>query len=186
MDAKTLAVRKTGLEGLLELDLPVFGDSRGWFKENWQREKMVTLGLPDFKPVQDNISFNKFKGVTRGIHAEPWDKFISVASGKIFAAIVELRANENFGKVETFELTPEKAIYVPRGLGNSYQTLEDGVVYTYLVNNHWNPAVKYSAVNIADPELDINWPIALDRAEFSEKDHNNPSLAEFKKGLSKR
>ncbi|MEI2714277.1 MAG: hypothetical protein V9G04_13540 [Nocardioides sp.] len=39
-------------------DLPVHGDARGWFKENWQREKMVALGLPDFGPVQNNVSFN--------------------------------------------------------------------------------------------------------------------------------
>ena len=47
------------------------GDNRGWFKENWQRAKMTALGLPDFGPVQNNISFNTKKGVTRGIHAEP-------------------------------------------------------------------------------------------------------------------
>ena len=52
-------------------------DARGWFKENWQREKMVALGLPDFGPVQNNVSFNASRGATRGIHAEPWDKFVS-------------------------------------------------------------------------------------------------------------
>ncbi len=40
-----LAVRETLIPGLLVLDLPVHGDDRGWFKENWQREKMVSLGL---------------------------------------------------------------------------------------------------------------------------------------------
>ncbi len=32
---------------------------------------MTALGLPDFEPVQNNISFNTKKDVTRGIHAEP-------------------------------------------------------------------------------------------------------------------
>ena len=50
-----LAVRTTPIPGLLVVDLPVHGDARGWFKENWQREKMVALGLPDFTPVQ-NVS----------------------------------------------------------------------------------------------------------------------------------
>ena len=76
-----LAVRSTPIPGFLRLDLTVHGDNRGWFKENWQREKMMALGLPDFGPVQNNISFNDEVGVTRGIHAEPWDKFISVATG---------------------------------------------------------------------------------------------------------
>lgn len=186
MMPKELAVRETKIPGLLVLDLPVFGDDRGWFKENWQREKMVKLGLPDFKPVQNNISFNKKRGATRGIHAEPWDKFISVAAGRVFAAIVELREGDNIGLVETFELGPSNAIFVPRGLGNSYQALEDGTVYSYLVNAHWSPEVKYSAVNLADKDLNIAWPIPLEKAEISEKDKNNMSLAEFKKVLDEQ
>ena len=34
---KPLSVRTTPIPGLIVLDLPVHGDSRGWFKENWQR-----------------------------------------------------------------------------------------------------------------------------------------------------
>ena len=78
---KELTATETNIPGMLVFDLPVHGDSRGWFKENWQREKMRALGLPDMGPVQNNISFNDGAGVTRGIHAEPWDKFISVACG---------------------------------------------------------------------------------------------------------
>ena len=34
---KELKVEKTNIPGLLVFDLPVHGDNRGWFKENWQR-----------------------------------------------------------------------------------------------------------------------------------------------------
>ena len=44
---KELKVEKTNIPGLLVFDLPVHGDNRGWFKENWQRAKMMGLGLPD-------------------------------------------------------------------------------------------------------------------------------------------
>ena len=88
---KELTATETSIPGMLVLDLPVHGDSRGWFKENWQRAKMGALGLPDFGPVQNNISFNAERGVTRGIHAEPWDKYISVATGSVFGAWVDLR-----------------------------------------------------------------------------------------------
>src|SRR5919112_4927667 len=74
--SKLLGARETPIPGVVMYDLPVHGDNRGWFKENWQREKMIALGLPDFRPVQNNISFNEKAGTTRGIHAEPWDKFI--------------------------------------------------------------------------------------------------------------
>ena len=45
---KPLGVETTPIPGFLRIDLTVHGDNRGWFKENWQREKMVALGLPDF------------------------------------------------------------------------------------------------------------------------------------------
>ena len=86
-----LTVETTSIPGLLVVRMPVHGDARGWFKENWQREKMVALGLPDFGPVQNNISFNASRGATRGIHTEPLDKFISLATGRIFGAWVDMR-----------------------------------------------------------------------------------------------
>lgn len=50
---KDLQVTETGIEGLKVLELAVHGDPRGWFKENWQRAKMVALGVPDLRVVQN-------------------------------------------------------------------------------------------------------------------------------------
>ncbi len=62
-DGRRLAVRETAIPGLLIVDLPVHGDARGWFKENWQRAKMTALGLPDFAPpVQQNVAHNEQVG----------------------------------------------------------------------------------------------------------------------------
>ena len=176
---KRLAAHDTGIPGLTVVELPVHGDSRGWFKENWQREKMVALGLPDRRWVQNNVSYNVGRGATRGIHAEPWDKFVSVATGSVFGAWVDLRAgSETFGRVYTTVLDPSKAIYVPRGVGNSYQALEDGTAYTYLVDAHWSAELKgtYTFVNLADPDLAIPWPIPLSECELSEADRSHPFL----------
>ena len=175
---KALSVTETPIPGLLLVELPVHGDSRGWFKENWQREKMVAAGLPDFGPVQNNVSFNDAVGTTRGIHAEPWDKWVSVATGKIFGAWVDLRAGDTFGTVFTAELDPSRAILVPRGVGNSYQTLEADTAYTYLVNDHWSPEAEYSFLNLADETAAIAWPIPLADAEISAKDLAHPRLAD--------
>lgn len=175
---KNLEVTQTNIPGLIVVDLPVHGDSRGWFKENWQREKMTSLGLPDFKPVQNNISYNAEKGVTRGIHAEPWDKYVSVGAGKIFGAWVDLREGESFGQVFTAEIDPTKAVYVPRGVGNAFQALEDNTVYTYLVTDHWaeDSVPLYTFLNLADSTSAIDWPISLDQAQLSEKDKSHPEL----------
>jgi len=175
---KALRPTETTIPGLTLWDLPVHGDSRGWFKENWQREKKVAAGLPDFGPVQNNISFNDAVGTTRGIHAEPWDKWVSVATGRIFGAWVDLREGPTFGAVFTAEIDPSRAIYVPRGVGNSYQTLEPDTAYTYLVNDHWSPDAAYSFLNLADETVAIDWPIPLADVEISAKDLAHPRLAD--------
>ena len=175
---KQLAVSTTPIPGLLIAELPVHGDSRGWFKENWQREKMMAVGLPDFGPVQNNVSFNDARGTTRGIHAEPWDKWVSVATGKIFGAWVDLREGPTFGAVFTAEIDPSRAIFVPRGVGNSYQTLEAETAYAYLVNDHWSPEASYSFLNLADETVAIDWPIPLAEVEISAKDQSHPRLSE--------
>jgi dTDP-4-dehydrorhamnose 3,5-epimerase len=186
---KDLAFQGTGIPGLLLADLTVHGDNRGWFKENWQRAKMCVLGVPDRRWVQNNISFNDQRGVTRGIHAEPWDKWVSVATGSVFGAWVDLRAGSpTFGKVFTATLDPSRAIYVPRGVGNSYQALEDGAAYSYLVDAHWAAELKpsYTFVNLADPELAIEWPIPLSECELSEADRNHPMLTDVRPMLPKK
>ena len=175
-----LSVRETSIKGLFEIELEVHGDNRGWFKENYQSQKLESLGLPHFEIVQNNISFNAETGVTRGLHAEPWVKFISSASGKVFAAVVDLRKGEGFGRIETFELSPSKAIFVPLGCANSYQTLEPNVAYTYLVNDFWSPNSNYTFVNLFDPDLNIQWPIPKEKAIVSEKDAAHPLLKDIK------
>lgn len=173
-------IQKTAIEGLLEIDISQIEDARGYFQEKFQKEKLVAAGLPtDFVPVQQNISFNKEVGVTRGLHAEPWEKYISIISGKAFGVYVDLRPGENFGKIVTIELTPSKAVFVPRGVANGFQTLEPNTYYQYLVNDHWSQAGKYLSVNIADPALAIEWPISLDKAIISDKDKKAPMLKDL-------
>jgi dTDP-4-dehydrorhamnose 3,5-epimerase len=174
-------VKETSLPGLLEIDITILEDARGFFQEKFQKEKLAAAGFPAaFVPVQHNISYNQERGVTRGFHAEPWDKYVSVVAGRIFAVFVDLRA-ENFGKKFEIEVTPAKAVYVPRGVANSFQTLEE-TYYSYMVNAHWQPdsSDKYKFVNLADPDLNVQWPIGLDKAIVSDKDKNHPMLKDIK------
>lgn len=171
-----LSVSETAIPGFYEISLDVRGDNRGWFKENYQKEKLEALGLPPFEIVQNNFSFNVEKGVTRGLHAEPWEKYISVANGRVFGAWVDLRKGPSFGTKLTLEINPGKAVFVPRGVANGYQTLDENITYTYLVNAHWSPDAKYTFVNLFDPEIGINWPIAPDQAVISDKDKTHPLL----------
>jgi dTDP-4-dehydrorhamnose 3,5-epimerase len=173
-----LTVTEGPIPGFYVIKLPVHGDNRGWFKENYQKEKMEMLGLPAFDIVQNNFSYNVEKGATRGLHAEPWEKFVSVANGSVFGAWVDLRKGESFGTTFTIEINAGTAVFVPRGVANGYQTLEEGVTYTYLVNAHWSSDAKYTFVNLFDPSLDIKWPLGKDQAIISEKDAGHPMLTD--------
>lgn len=171
-------VQETGIAGLLLVHLPVHEDARGWFKENWQREKMVAAGLPDFRPVQNNVSFNRLAGTTRGLHAEPWDKYVAVIGGSVFGAWVDLRAGEGFGKSFSATLGPGQAVFVPRGVGNGFQTLEPDTGYSYLVTEHWSEKARsgYTFLNLADRTAAIPWPIPLAKATVSDADRTHPML----------
>lgn len=181
MDTTGFTVKHTDIPGLLEIDITLLEDNRGWFQEKFQKEKLVALGFPqDFEPVQQNVNFNKKAGTIRGIHAEPWDKYVGVIAGKAFGVFVDMRKGPNFGKVVTFNLDQTKAAFVPRGVGNCFQTLENDTYYQYLVNEHWRGGERYVGVNVADPDLAIAWPIPLDKAIISDKDRNNSFLKDIK------
>ncbi|QIK72665.1 sugar nucleotide-binding protein [Propioniciclava coleopterorum] len=175
-----LSIETTPVPGLLVLTLPLHQDARGWFKENWQRAKMVALGLPDFGPVQNNMSYNEEVGVTRGLHAEPWDKLIGLAQGRIFGAWVDLRPGDSFGASFSLEMGPDKAVFVPRGVANGYQALAPHTTYSYLVNDHWSPEARasYTYLNLADETASVPWPIPVEQAIISDADLAHPRLAE--------
>lgn len=161
------------IPGLLEFDITVRGDNRGWFKENFQKEKMIPLGFPESffeaDKLQNNISFNK-KNTLRGLHAEPWDKYVSIADeGRVIGTWVDLREGDSFGNVYQTIIDASKGIFVPRGVANGFQVLSDKAAYTYLVNDYWALELKpkYAFVNYADPNLGIQWE-NLEEAEVSE------------------
>lgn len=164
-------IENTDIAGLLVLRLDVHGDNRGWFKESWQREKMLAAGLPDFRPVQSNVAFNATAGTTRGLHAEPWDKLVTVGTGRIQGGWCDLReGSPTHGRTVSVEVGPDTAVFVPRGVANGYQSLEDATTYLYLVNDHWSPDAAYANVSYTL----IDWP--LEPTELSEKDRAHPLL----------
>ncbi|MCT1463355.1 dTDP-4-dehydrorhamnose reductase [Corynebacterium sanguinis] len=155
----------TPIDGLETHPLDIHADNRGWFKENWSGQRL--------RPVQNNISFNARVGATRGMHAEPWDKWVSVATGRVFAAWVDLReGSETFATKFGVEIGPDTAVFVPRGVANGFQALEDATTYTYLVNARYNPNGAYAYCSYRE----IDWP--LEPTELSEADQKHPPLAD--------
>ena len=151
----------TTIDGLEVHRLTVHEDNRGWFKENWSGQKLT--------PKQHNVSFNVRRGATRGMHAEPWDKWVSVATGRVFGAWVDMReGSATFGEKFTCEIGPDTAVFVPRGVANGFQALEDDTTYIYLVNQRYSPGGAFCSYK------EIDWP--LEPTELSAKDLEHPLL----------
>lgn len=174
-----MKAHRTSIDGVLRIELEVKPNDDGWFKENFHRAGSAELGtgaLSRFVVVQHNVAYFEEPGVVSGIHAEPWDKYLSPSSGRVFVALADLRPGAAFGRVETFELGTADALYVPRGVGNSFCTLTPHTTYNFLVNDHWSP--ERIAVDLFDPELAIAWPdLPL---KYTAKDAANPALAQLR------
>ena len=117
-----------------------------------------------------------------------YDRRASIAAGKVMGAWVDLRAGDSFGTVVTSELDPSCAVFVPRGVANGFQALEDETSYVYLVNDHWraHTGSGYTFVNAGDPGLAIPWPIPLEQATLSDKDRGHPLLGAVAPVLPRR
>jgi dTDP-4-dehydrorhamnose 3,5-epimerase len=173
----------TDIPGLIFFDISFPADERGYFQEKYQKAKLVAAGMPDsFNVVQNNVSLNKSKGVVRGFHAEPWNKYISVITGRVFVAYLDLRKGPSFGKLYTGEIDNSKSVFLPRGVANAFQTLEDNTLYVYSTNDHWRADNydEYTFVNLADPQVNVPWPIALNDSIMSERDRQHPKLKDIK------
>lgn len=173
----------TDIPGLIIFDINFPSDERGYFQEKFHKAKLVAAGMPQsFEVVQNNVSFNKTKGVIRGFHAEPWDKYISVITGRVFVAYLDLRKGPTFGKLYTGEIDNSKAVFLPRGVANAFQTLEDDTLYVYSTNDHWRADNydEYTFVNLADPQVNAPWPIPLSQSIMSERDRQHPMLKDIK------
>jgi dTDP-4-dehydrorhamnose 3,5-epimerase/reductase len=175
------------LAGLFIIDLDVRSDEDrpgGSFREVFHAAKLNALGLPQFTPVQWNVS-ESTGGTLRGLHAEPWNKLVHIVAGRAFSCIADIRADSpTVGETWTGELDSSRALFVGAGLANGFQALSDVVVYAYLVDQHWSADVSYPAVAWDDPDLAVPWPITDDRLSMSKKDRNNPTLQEHRSNQS--
>jgi dTDP-4-dehydrorhamnose 3,5-epimerase len=175
-----MEVIKTEFEGLIQIIPTVYTDNRGWFFEFFKESAFRELGITE-KFMQENISYSR-KGVIRGMHFQltPFEqaKVVSVLSGKVLDAVIDLRSNSpTFGRVYTCLLTAEKhnILMVPAGFAHGFAAMEDSV-FIYKTNTEYNPAAEQGII-WNDPSLNIPWP--FNNPILSEKDRNLPTFDEL-------
>lgn len=180
-----MKVNKTPFEGLLIIEPRIFPDSRGYFMESFsEREFETATGLnPRF--VQDNESVSSF-GVVRGLHFQrpPFTqaKLVRCISGRVLDVVVDLRmGSRTFGRHFSVELTGEnhRQLYIPKGFAHGFSVLSDRAMFQYKCDEFYNPESE-GGINLADPELEIDWRIGFPEMILSDKDRHYPLLKEFK------
>lgn len=160
----------------------VFGDSRGWFVEQYNAERYRAAGITaDF--VQDNESFSS-KGVVRGLHwqAAPWTqaKLVRVIRGAVWDVAVDIRkGSPTFGKHVSEILTAEnhKQFFIPKGFAHGFVVLEDNTLFSYKCDALYNK-MSERGLMFNDPALKIEWPKIDMPILLSEKDQQHPALFE--------
>lgn len=176
----------SNIEGLKIISAKMSTDDRGVVRELF-RDSVYFEVLPETITGWKQINLTRTKkGAVRGLHGEAMAKLVTVAYGSAFGAYVDTRPDsKSFGAVQTVHITPSVQVFVPQGVCNGFQALED-TEYLYFFDNEWSPGMPGTALCPLDTELGIKWPIAIDASDpnqISEKDSKAPTFKELCKIL---
>lgn len=176
-------IYKTKIGGLFYIDKKTFKDDRGFFAELSNIPEIEKAVGFSFVVKQTNHAHSK-TNVTRGLHAENWNKLISVLHGTCFSALADIRPNSaTFAQVETFELGTSAtalpgSLFVSAGIANSVCVLEGPLEYFYAVDKLYKDRDPSGdlAISLFDPDLNVNWPIAKEKMIVSQRDIESTTL----------
>ncbi|MFC2096465.1 dTDP-4-dehydrorhamnose 3,5-epimerase [Bacteroidota bacterium] len=181
-----MEIIKTEFPGLLIINPQIFEDSRGYFFESYNKNKIEVLNEIDF--VQDNQS-KSVQGTIRGLHyqLEPYaqSKLIRVLDGKILDIVVDIRAKSpTYGKHFSIELScsNKQQLFIPKGFAHGFSVLSETAVVLYKTDQYYNHDSE-RGINFNDPDLKIDWKISTDEAVVSIKDKVLPTLKEAEKNF---
>lgn len=170
------------IKGAFLLQPKVFGDSRGYFLESFNKKEFEeNIGVVNF--IQDNESKSS-AGVLRGLHFQKGEyaqaKLVRVVKGAVLDVIVDIRRDSpTFGQHFSAELTGDNKLqlFMPRGMAHGFVVLENDTVFAYKVDNIYSPENE-SGILYNDPNLSINWQLPESSLILSEKDRKLPLFKE--------
>jgi len=177
----------TSIDGVCIIEPTVFGDSRGYFMETYEKNDFEEIGIVG-EFVQDNQSRSN-KGVLRGLHYQKENsqaKIVRCIKGVVFDVAVDLRpGSKTYGKWEGVILSEEnkRMFYIPRGFAHGFLVLSDIAEFCYKVDDIYNHEAE-GGLMWNDPDVAIEWPdvpgMSPNEYLTSEKDAKWPSLKELK------
>ncbi|GAB2587036.1 dTDP-4-dehydrorhamnose 3,5-epimerase [Dyella jejuensis] len=174
-----MKIIQTSLPGAVVIEPQVFGDSRGFFYESYNRDKYAAAGL-DLRFVQSNVS-RSARGVLRGLHYQwphPQGKLVSVLDGEVYDVAVDIRrGSPTFGQWAGVMLTAEnhRHFWIPEGFAHGFCVLSGHATFAYQCTAMYD-AKADAGVRWNDAAIGIDWPIS--EPALSDKDAKAPVLAD--------
>lgn len=156
---------QTHLSGSYLIDMEMHEDERGYFARTFCIAEFAAHGLPiAFK--QCNLSFNKRRGILRGMHYQadpfPEGKLVRCSRGAIYDVIIDLRPESaTYCQWVGAHLSAQngRSLYIPERFAHGFVTLEDESEVHYSMTESYNPQLA-RGVRWNDPIFGIDWPIA--------------------------
>lgn len=174
---------ETKIPDLYIIEPKVFGDSRGYFMESYNRNAFVEAGLT-MEFVQDNESKSS-KGVLRGLHFQTkhtQGKLVRATKGEVWDVAVDLRkGSPTYGQWEGVFLSEEnkRQFYVPEGFAHGFLVVSDEAIFNYKCTDFYAPEYD-SGLLWNDKDVAIEWPLdGIEEILLSEKDKNQKKLKEL-------
>jgi dTDP-4-dehydrorhamnose 3,5-epimerase len=174
-------VTRTEIAEVFIVEPPVFEDLRGITYESFNRRSFREATGVDLGVAQENVSRSR-KNVIRGLHyqiRQPQGKLISVLSGEILDAAVDLRrSSPTFRRWVAARLSADnrQRMWIPAGFAHGFLVLSDWAEVLYKLSDFWAPEHE-RCVRWDDPDIGIRWP--LEGAPIlSAKDQAGKRLAE--------
>lgn len=161
-----------------------FTDARGWFVETYSERWLASFSIHD-RFVQDNHSCSAKALTLRGIHFQPppraQAKLVRCLRGSVIDCAVDLRrGSPTYGcsALATLSADNGRQMFIPKGFGHGFLTLEDYTEVAYKVSDIYAPEAEMGVV-WNDPDLAINWSMADLEPILSGRDLALPTLAEL-------
>ena len=158
-------------------------DGRGFFVETFRQDLFNQAIGYNVDFIQENESKSN-EGVLRGLHYQiaPFSqaKLVRVIEGSVLDVVVDIRkSSSTFGQHISFELTAEnkRQLFIPQGFAHGFVALSNSATFSYKVDNYYSPEHE-RGIAFDDEDLGIDWQLSKDLIKLSNKDKNNPVLAD--------
>lgn len=178
-----MTLTRTALHDVVMIDPVVHGDARGYFVETFRQDKLEAFLGYHIPFCQDNESSSS-RGVLRGLHYQlpPFaqSKLVRVIEGEVLDVAVDIRkGSATFGHHVAVHLTGDnkRQLFIPRGFAHGFVVLSDRCTFAYKVDNYYNASCD-RGIAYNDPALGIDWCLEPSLLQLSNKDQNQPTLAQ--------